>query len=49
MSIVTNAVVLAEEVAAQEGSVVSPYIFGGAAFAILCLLLVATWMLKVGE
>ena len=48
MGIFSTAAVLAEE-AAVEGSSTSPYVFGGAAFIILTLLLVATVMLKVGD
>ncbi len=45
MDVVSLAVVNAEE----AGSVVSPYVFGGFAFAALVVLLVATMMIKVGR
>lgn len=48
MGIFTNAVVLAEE-AAAEGSSTSPYLFGATALIVLTALLIATLMLKVGE
>lgn len=44
-----NAIVLASEEAAAEGSQVSPYVFGAFAFVALVLLLVLTMMIKVGD
>ena len=46
---VVNALVLASEEAAAEGSQVSPYVFGGFAFVALVALLVVTMMIKVGD
>lgn len=46
---VVNAIVLASEEAAAEGSQVSAYVFGGFAFAALVVLLVITMMIKVGD
>jgi hypothetical protein len=46
---VVNALVLASEEAAAEGSNVSPYVFGGFAFVALVALLVVTMMIKVGD
>jgi len=46
---VVNALVLASEEAAAEGSHVSPYVFGGVAFIALAALLVVTMMIKVGD
>ena len=46
---VVNALVLASEEAAAEGSHVSPYVFGGFAFVALAVLLVVTMMIKVGD
>lgn len=46
---VVNALVLASEEAAAEGSHVSPYVFGGFAFLALVALLVVTMMIKVGD
>lgn len=44
-----NAIVLASEEAAAEGSHVSPYAFGAVALGTLILLLVVTMMIKVGD
>ena len=49
MSIVTTAIVLANEEAAAEASHVSPYVFGVTAFVALVALLVVTMMIKVGD
>ena len=46
MAAVAGVVRLAEE-ATTEGSVVSPYVFGGTAFAVLLILLVITLMINV--
>lgn len=44
-----NAIIVASEEAATEGSHVSPYVFGGFAFGALVLLLIVTMMIKVGD
>lgn len=49
MGALNTAIVLASETAGEEGSELSPYVFGAAAFIILGLLLVLTMMLKVGD
>jgi hypothetical protein len=46
---VVNAIVVASEEAAAEGSNVSPYVFGVFAFVALVALLVVTMMIKVGD
>ena len=46
---VVNAIVVASEEAAAEGSHVSPYVFGAFAFVALVALLVVTMMIKVGD
>ena len=48
MSVITTAIAMSEE-AAAEGTQVSPYVFGGVAFVALCALLVVTMMIKVGD
>lgn len=49
MGALNTAIVLASETAGEEGSELSPYVFGAATFAILALLLVITMLLKVGD
>jgi hypothetical protein len=49
MGALNTAIVLASETAGEEGSQLSPYVFGAATFIILGLLLVITMMLKVGD
>ena len=49
MSIVSTALVVANEEAAAEASHVSPYVFGGFALVGLLALLVVTMMIKVGD
>lgn len=46
MGIISTAAVVAEE-AAAEGSQMSPYVFGAAAFITLGALLVVTLMIKI--
>ena len=47
MGPIAAAVRLAEESGAAEHSQVSPYVFGGFAFAVLLLLLIITLMINV--
>ncbi len=48
MSMLAAAIWASEEAGmAESGSVVSPYVFGGVAFAVLVLLLVITLMIDV--
>jgi hypothetical protein len=49
MNALNTAIVLASETAGEEGSQVSPYVFGVATFLLLGLLLVVTMMIKVGD
>lgn len=49
MHIVSTALVQAAEEAAEHGSQVSPYVFGAVAFGTLCVLLIVTLMIKVGD
>jgi hypothetical protein len=49
MHILSTALVHAEESADATGLSVSPYVFGGVAFAALAVLLIVTLMIKVGD
>lgn len=49
MHIVSSALVQASEEAAEHGSQMSPYVFGGFALVALVGLLVVTLMIKVGD
>jgi hypothetical protein len=46
---VVNAIVVASEEAAAEGTHVSPFAFGAFAFVALVALLIVTMMIKVGD
>ena len=49
MGIISTALVLANEEAAAEAGMVSPYVFGAFTFVALGALLVFTMMIKVGD
>ncbi len=49
MDVVSTAIVVAGEAAAEPGPTTNPYAYGLTAFGILVIGLIVAWMIKVGR